>query len=210
MPHSYFVSGIGTEIGKTVISSILVEALEADYWKPIQSGDLDYSDSMKIRAYISNSKTVIHPEGFRLKTPMSPHAAADIDDIHIGLEDFKLPVTENHLIVEGAGGLLVPINHQQTLIELIQQLGLEVILVSRHYLGSINHTLLSIEALKSRNIPIKGIIFNGNEHPTTEGIIQELADIPVLFRLPELPAINQKEITQFAKKLSAELLEKIG
>ncbi len=105
-----FVTGIGTDVGKTVVSAILTEALEADYWKPVQAGDLDNSDSIKIGNLISNNQTVIHSEGIKLTSPMSPHAAAEIDSIEIKLSDFKFPKTENNLIVEGAGGLMVPLN----------------------------------------------------------------------------------------------------
>ena len=140
-----FVTGIGTEVGKTVIAAILTEKLKADYWKPVQAGDLDDSDTMKVRALVSNSVSVFHEEGFRLNHPMSPHAAAERDGVEIGLEDFEMPQTENHLVIEGAGGLMVPLNDQDCVIDLIEGSGTEVVLVSRNYLGSINHTLLSIE-----------------------------------------------------------------
>ncbi len=198
---AYFVSGISTEIGKTVVSAILVEAFQADYWKPVQSGDLHFSDTMKVEKWISNTKTVFHPEQFCLKTPMSPHASAEIDNITIQLSDFHLPKTSNTLIIEGAGGLLVPLNDKDCIIDLIQHLQVEVIVVSQHYLGSINHTLLSIEALKARNIPIKGIVFNGDEHPSTEAIIQKMADVPILFRLNQLEEISAQQIQKFVKSI---------
>ena len=112
-----FVTGIGTDVGKTVVSAILTEALEADYWKPIQAGDLDNSDSLKIERFISNNKTVIHLEGVKLNSPMSPHAAAEIDSLEIQLSDFVLPETANHLVVEGAGGLMVPLNDKDLIID---------------------------------------------------------------------------------------------
>lgn len=178
--EQYIVAGIGTEVGKTVISAILVEKLQADYWKPVQAGELDFSDTHKVSSWISNDKSVFHPERYRLHTPMSPHAAADIDQVKIDLADFQLPQTDNALIVELAGGLMVPLNQEQLIIDLVAQLGLPVILVSYYYLGSINHTLLSIDALKARNIPIKGIIFNGTEVPTTKEVILNYAQIPYL------------------------------
>jgi dethiobiotin synthetase len=181
----FFVTGISTEVGKTVISAILTEALEADYWKPVQSGDLDFGDADKVKSWISNEKSVFHPERFRLNTPASPHWSAEIDGVEIKLEDFKLPQTENHLIVEGAGGLLVPLNDQDLLIDLMEQLNLPVILVSRNYLGSINHTLLSIEALERRNIPIAGIIFNGQPTPSTENYILNYTQIPLIGHVKE-------------------------
>ncbi|TNF77380.1 MAG: ATP-dependent dethiobiotin synthetase BioD, partial [Bacteroidetes bacterium] len=113
-----FVTGISTEVGKTMASAILVEALQADYWKPVQAGDLEYSDSDKVRDLISNARTVIHPNAFALRTPMSPHAAAEIDGIRITLDTIVLPKTENHLVIEGAGGLLVPLNETDTILDL--------------------------------------------------------------------------------------------
>lgn len=192
MKEQLFVTGIGTEIGKTVIAAILTEALKADYWKPVQAGDLDNSDTHKVLKWTSNTKA--HPETHRLNTPMSPHAAAAIDGIEISLSDFQLPQTSNKLIVEGAGGLMVPLNDKDCILDLIAQLKIAVVLVSRHYLGSINHTLLSVAMLKNRNIPIKGIIFNGDEHPTTESIIKKMTQVPILGRIPELKEINKQTI----------------
>ncbi len=149
MNRHFFITGISTEVGKTLVSAIVTEALEADYWKPIQSGDLDDSDSHKIERLISNPKTKIHPNSYALKTPMSPHAAADIDGVRIDTTKIVTPQTANDLVIEGAGGLLVPLNEKETIADLIKP-GYKVILVSRNYLGSINHTLLSVEALKHR------------------------------------------------------------
>jgi dethiobiotin synthetase len=166
----YFITGIGTDVGKTIASAIITEALEADYWKPIQAGDLNNSDSHKVEKYISNTKTIFHKNSYALNTPASPHLAADIDNIEIDLKKIKAPKTKNRLVIEGAGGLYVPLNQKDTIADLIQS-DYKVIVVSRHYLGSINHTLLTIEALKSRNIAIAGIIFNGDENIATEEII---------------------------------------
>jgi dethiobiotin synthetase len=197
-----FITGIGTDVGKTVISAILTEYLQADYWKPVQSGDLHNSDSMKVRALVSNAKSVFHPERYRLTNPLSPHASAAIDGIQISLDDFELPQTDNNLIVEGAGGLFVPINERDTVIDLIERLKIPVILVSRNYLGSINHTMLSIEALKARNIQIEGIVFNGVSTPATERFIEENTNIPVLFRLEDLSEISQATIKEKANGIN--------
>ncbi len=194
-----FVTGISTEVGKTVVSSILTEYLQADYWKPIQSGDLHFSDTMKVQSLVSNSKSVFHPERYRLQSPLSPHASAEIDGIQISLNDFVLPQTENNLIVEGAGGLFVPLNEKDTVIDLIERLKLPVVLVSRNYLGSINHTMLSIEALKVRGIKIEGIVFNGEPTPATERFIEENSHIPVLFRLNELTELTKSTIKSTAE-----------
>jgi len=200
-----FVTGIGTEVGKTVISAILTEALTADYWKPIQAGDLDYSDTHKVVELISNSKSNFHEETFRLNHPMSPHAAAERDEVEIRLSDFHIPTTDNHLIIEGAGGLMVPINKTDCIIDLIEQSEAEVILVSRNYLGSINHTLLSIEALQKRHIPIKGIIFNGSENIDTESIIIYMSGVRHLGRVDEEESIDKNVILKYAQQFKEAL-----
>jgi dethiobiotin synthetase len=187
-----FVTGIGTDVGKTVVSAILTEALEADYWKPVQAGDLDNSDSIKVERFISNKKTVIHPEGMKLNSPMSPHAAAAIDGVGIELSTFKLPETNNNLVVEGAGGLMVPLNDKELIIDLIQHLNIEVVLVSQNYLGSINHTILSIDALKTRGIKVLGIIFNGEENVETEKYVLNYSGLKCLGRVQQHQQINKE------------------
>jgi dethiobiotin synthetase len=191
---TYFVTGIGTEIGKTVVSAALVEKLQADYWKPVQSGDLDNSDSNKIKNLISNKKTRIFPEGYRLTQPFSPHKSAALDGITIEAEKFVMPETSNALIIEGAGGLMVPLNDHFMMIDLIKQLGAEVILVSKNYLGSINHTLLSIYTLGQYDIPVKGIIFNGPKDIYTKDFILQYTGIELLGHLPEYEPIDKKAI----------------
>lgn len=200
----FFITGIGTEIGKTVVSAIVTEYLQADYWKPVQSGDLHWTDTMKVQSLTSNSKSVFHPERHRLNAPLSPHASAALDGVQIKLSDFTLPQTSNHLVVEGAGGLMVPLNEHDVLIDLIQQLQIPVILVSRNYLGSINHTLLSFEALKQRNIPIAGIVFNGEPNPASESFIENYTQLPVLFRVGNLDDITPESIRDVVKQLPIE------
>ncbi len=194
-----FITGIGTEVGKTVASAIVTEALQADYFKPIQAGDLENSDTHKVERLVSNSVTKFHPNAFALKTPMSPHAAAEIDQVQIKAEEVKRPTTTNdYLVIEGAGGLLVPINSTQTIADLMQQED-KIIVVSRHYLGSINHTLLTIEALKSRGLTCAGIIFSGEEHPTTESIIEEMAQVPILGRIDQEPYFDENVVREYAE-----------
>ena len=195
-----FVTGIGTEVGKTVVSAILTEALQADYWKPVQAGDLDYSDTHKVKDMVSNSKSVFHDESFALNHPMSPHAAAERDGVEISLEEFKIPKTENHMIIEGAGGLMVPLNRKDCIIDLIEDLGVEVVLVSRNYLGSINHTLLSVEALVSRGITIKGVIFNDEENVDTESVILKMTGLKCLGRVEMEEDLTQEVISNYASK----------
>lgn len=198
--NSFFVTGIGTEVGKTVISSILVRALQADYWKPVQSGDLEWSDTDKVRAWSGMDSSTFFPEAYRLKQPLSPHASAERDGVLIDRAAFALPKTSRPLIVEGAGGLYVPLNRQDTMLDLIQDLGLPVILVSRHYLGSINHTLLSLSALKQRGISLAGLIFNGSPNPDTESVIEQMAGVEHVFRIEEMEKIDSDSIAALAAK----------
>ncbi|GAA4080311.1 dethiobiotin synthase [Flavobacterium cheonanense] len=200
-----FITGIGTDVGKTITSAIVTQALESDYWKPIQAGDLDNSDSHKIQRYICNDKTIIHENSYKLNTPASPHLAAAIDGITIDLKQIKVPSTDNHLVIEGAGGLLVPLNDNDTIIDLIQP-DYKIILVSRHYLGSINHTLLSFEALKSRNLKVSGIIFSGDENKATEEIILNKTKAKFIGRIDNEPYFDQNVIQYYADKFRENLL----
>lgn len=199
-----FITGIGTEVGKTITSAIVTEALKADYWKPVQAGDLDDSDTHKIKKYISNTKTKFHDNSYALNTPASPHLAAELDDITIDIKKIKAPKTKNHLVIEGAGGLLVPLNDNDTIADLIQP-DYKVIVVSRHYLGSINHTLLTIEALKQRNIAIAGIIFNGDENKATEEIILNKTGVNCIGRIENEPFFDKTVVRDYAETFKTEL-----
>ena len=201
MSKTYFITGIGTGIGKTIVSSIVTEKLQADYWKPIQSGDLDQSDSMKVESLISNSKTVIHKEAFRLTQPLSPHLSARLDNIDLSIDKLFTPSTDNTLIIEGAGGLMVPLNDRELLIDYIIALQVEVILVSQNYLGSINHTLLSLELLKARNVTVKGIIYNGGSNIETERYINQYSSVEILGNIPVLDVITKETIQQAGRYL---------
>lgn len=202
MAEKYFITGIGTGIGKTIVSAILTEKLKADYWKPIQSGDLANSDSLTIESLISNNQTKIHPETYRLNKPLSPHLSARLDGIAIEIASFKLPETANNLIIEGAGGLMVPLNNKQLIIDLIKNLAVEVIVVSQNYLGSINHTLLTINTLKQYQINIKGIIFNGEANLESEAYILKYTAINYLGNIPLLKNIEKDSIIEAVKNLS--------
>ncbi|MDX8552572.1 dethiobiotin synthase [Tenacibaculum sp. 1B UA] len=199
----YFITGISTEVGKTVAAAIVTEALEADYWKPIQSGDLEYSDTHKVEKLISNSTTVFHPNSYALQTPMSPHASAEIDGITIEIDNIKEPITKNHLVIEGAGGLLVPLNDKNTLLDVINP-NYKVIVVSRHYLGSINHSLLTVNLLKEKGFEVS-LIFSGNEHKTTEDIIKKMTGAPVIGRIEEEPYFDKNVIKEYAELLKDKL-----
>ena len=213
-----FITGISTDVGKTIASAIIVEALEADYWKPIQAGDLDHSDSHKINNYISNEgrpehsrRTVIHENRYAFNTPASPHLAAEIDGISIEIKNIVEPNPKSywdkhHLVIEGAGGVFVPLNDTDCIIDLIHP-DYKVIVVSRHYLGSINHTLLTIEALKNRNSNIGGIIFSGNENPATESIILKKTGVKFIGRIEEEPYFDKNVIKEYADLFRENLLQ---
>jgi dethiobiotin synthetase len=198
--QSIGVIGIHTEIGKTVTSAIIVEALGCDYWKPIQAGELDKSDTMVVRSLILNPYSVLHKEAYRLKLALSPHSAANRENQEIELENIKLPVTNNKLVVETAGGILSPINNFQTNLDLILHLNIPVVLVSKSYLGSINHTMLTINVLKQNNIEIKGIIFNGQKTIDSENFILLNSKLKCLGNIDEAK-VNTEMILSNANRL---------
>jgi dethiobiotin synthetase len=198
-----FVTGIGTDVGKTIVSAVLTEALEADYWKPVQAGELETGDSHTVTNLISNTKTTIHPNAYALNTPISPHAAAKIDGVNVDLQKIVIPETSNNLVIEGAGGLLVPLNDKQTILDLIQP-DYKVIVVSRHYLGSINHTLMTIELLQQKGFDVS-VIFNGDEHVTTENVIKEMTGVKVLGRIENEPYFDRNVVKEYAQIFSEKL-----
>jgi len=202
MEKPIFITGIGTDVGKTIVSAVLVEKFKTDYWKPVQSGDLANSDTIKVQSLVSNTRSVFHPEAYRLTQPFSPHKSADLDKIAIKLDGFVLPQTTNRLIIEGAGGLMVPLNNKDMIIDLIKKLDAEVVLVSRNYLGSINHTLLSVDALITRGINIKAIVFNGDTDTYTEDIIQsKLPKNTTVVRISDIGTVNKETILNAAGKM---------
>ncbi len=200
---TYFVTGISTDVGKTVASAIITEALEADYWKPVQAGDLDNCDTKKVERLVSNTKSKFHPNTYALQTPMSPHGAADIDGISIELDHIKPPKTDNNLVIEGAGGLLVPLNNTDTVFDIIQPHH-KVIVVSRHYLGSINHTLLTVNFLKEKEFDVS-LIFSGDKHPTTENIIKKMTGVKVIGRINEEPYFDKNVVKEYAQLFKGKL-----
>ncbi|TKC59319.1 dethiobiotin synthase [Pedobacter hiemivivus] len=193
MNNTYFITGIGTGIGKTIVSAVLTEKLKADYWKPVQSGDLDISDSLFVKHLVS-PETVIHPERYRLSQPLSPHLSAKLDGINITVASIKKPQTNNHLIIEGAGGLMVPLNDEELILDLIKGLQAKVIVVSQNYLGSINHTLLTLEILKANKIDVAGLIFNGTENQESEQYITNYSNVKVLGRIPKLSVVDHESV----------------
>jgi dethiobiotin synthetase len=201
-----FITGISTDVGKTIASAIIVEALQADYWKPIQAGDLEHSDTHKVQSLVSNTQSHFHSNSYALQTPASPHLAAAIDGITITMNQIQEPKTTNHLVVEGAGGILVPLNDTQSVVDLIQP-DYKVIVVSRHYLGSINHTLLTIEALQNRKIQVAGIIFSGDENTSSESLILSRTAVPFIGRIAQEPYFDTNVISEYAELFRENLLK---
>ncbi|MFM1931826.1 MAG: hypothetical protein RL226_1129 [Bacteroidota bacterium] len=201
----YFVTGIDTNAGKTVVSAALCHVLGADYWKPVQSGDLDNTDSMKVKA-LAPEDTHLFPERYQLTRPMSPHASAALDGIKIELSQLQLPSNARPLIVEGAGGIMVPLNEDQTILDLLLVWNIPTIVVTRNYLGSINHTLLSLEVLQQRGVPVAGIIVNGEGNRTSEAAIERMSGIPVLCRIPTLETLDRWTLATVATEIRSGFL----
>jgi dethiobiotin synthetase len=195
----YFVTAIGTDSGKTIASAILCEALGADYWKPIQSGTPRDTDT--VRALVTRSDIVMHPERYFLQIPASPHAAARAEGIDIDINDFTIPDGPRPLVIEGAGGIMVPINDSLLMIDLVKRTEAEIVVVSNHYLGSINHTLLTAEAINRRCLPVKGIIFNGNRNEETEKIILRHTGWSQLLQIEQEKKIDKEIICKYAQQL---------
>ena len=200
-----FITGIGTNVGKTVVSAILTEALQADYWKPIQSGTIEGKDSETVTSLISNSKTVIHPETYLLKQPLSPHFAAKLDGVTIEMEKLQLPTTCNHLIIEGAGGLLVPINKNEYVIDVAKKIDCEIVLVISSYLGCINHTLLSIAYLKSNNFKIYALVFNGDFDLEVKQSILDYTLNPIIIDIPTLNTLSKQLISEISMEVKNQI-----
>lgn len=186
MTKKYVIAGIDTDAGKSLIAAILCKGLKADYWKPVQCGFEPETDSQAIARLAGLPSQRIHPEAYALQAPQSPHAAAKQEGIEIDPAAIHIPVTDNTLIIEGAGGLMVPLNDRDLYIDLFARWSLPLILVVRTYLGCINHSLLSLEAIHRRNIPLQGIVFNEGGHPESEEVILAHAKAPLLGRVPRI------------------------
>ncbi len=195
-----FVTGIGTDVGKTIVSSILVEALKADYWKPVQSGTFYSTDSGTVRKLISNDISVIHPEAYSLKEHKSPHEAAANENIRIDPDKIVLPASSNKtLVIEGAGGVMVPLNEIYFIIDLIKKFEAEVVIVIQNYLGSINHSLLTIDVLKQHGIKVIGLVFNGSPHEPSQNIIMNYSGLPCIARIVKEDRMDKNVILKYKK-----------
>lgn len=202
---SIIIAGIHTGIGKTICSAVICQALGYDYFKPIQAGDLDNSDSVFIKKNVDNPSCIIHRESYQLNTPASPHFASALDGITIKKENIILPVSKNNIVIETAGGIMSPLAKNFLNIDLVQHFNLPVILVASNYLGSINHTLLSVSAMQQRNITIQGLVFSGEAVESTRQYILEYTQLPLLFSIPLFQNINSQVVADFAKTISINL-----
>ncbi len=196
-----FITGIGTDVGKTVAAAVITKALEADYWKPAQCGELDNSDSIKI-ARLTGLKTL--PEAYRLQAPMSPHAAADLEGVELSIDKIELPKTDKTIVVEGAGGVMVPFNSKETYLNLMVKFNLPVVLVTQHYLGSINHTMLSWRVLKDAGLNVAALVISGKAHESTESYFATQMDVPFI-RIRELGGLSSETIAVDAERLKSSI-----
>ena len=206
-----FITGTGTDVGKTLVAAIVAEALQADYWKPVQAGYMDGTDSMWVQQMLSNTQSIIHPELYRLKMAASPHIAAMEENVKIKIKDIvaHLPKTKNQLIIEGAGGLMVPLNKKELTIDLIKKLKAKVIIVSKNELGSINHSLLTATVLKKEKIPVAGWMFT-EEYQSYEEQIAEWSGYPVIASVKHLRDISKETILAEAVKMRPLLKKFLG
>jgi dethiobiotin synthetase len=189
--NKIFITGIGTGVGKTFISALLAKALEADYWKPVQAGYEEGTDSEYVQKTLIGTSSVIHPEVYKLKLPASPHIAAREEGVTISIQKIceKIPSISRNLIIEGAGGLLVPLNESEFVADLVKALDAKVILVSRNYLGSINHSLLTARVCREMELPVIGWIFN-DQYLNYEDEIVRWSNFPRIASIPFMKTAN--------------------
>lgn len=198
IPRRLFVTGTNTEIGKSLVSAMLMAGLRGKYWKPIQSGLEEMTDTEWIREKTGLPETHFHPETYRLRRAMSPHASAARENIRIELEAFRVPETDpsEHLIVEGAGGIMVPLNERHFMLDLMKQIAFPVLLVASSELGTINHVLLSLEQLRRNEVEIFGVVMNGPRHPSNREAIEHYGKAKVIAEINPLPAINAETLAE--------------
>lgn len=189
----YFITGTDTDCGKTIAAVWLALQLDGVYWKPIQSG-LEQRDVDTFKALTGFDDTRILHSIHELTQPLSPHEAAKRDGVRIDLEGFALPETDRQLVIEGAGGLMVPLNDKHLVIDLIKHLNCPAILVCRSTLGTINHTLLSLEALRARSIPVAGLIINGPKSPHNRQALEEYGRVPVIAEIDYLDPVSKESL----------------
>ena len=206
------ICGTDTDIGKTAISALLVQGLNATYWKPIQSGIIDGGDSSQVKKILNLSEKRLVPEAYIFKAAVSPHWAAELEGVSIDLNNLSMPNIEEFLIIETAGGLLVPLTRKILQIDLIKKWQLPVILVAKTGLGTLNHTLLSVEALRNRSIPILGLILNGPNHKDNPKTLEDLTKLPLIANIPQFPKLNRENLANTWKEqnIGAKLIKLLG
>ena len=183
-----FVTGTDTDVGKTLVAAWLTQAWGADYWKPVQTGAADITDYGTVTKLVPGA--VIHPSAYVFQAPLSPHEAARRERARIDLSALVAPVTSNLLVVEGAGGAMVPLNEVALTVDFMERLGLPAVIVARSGLGTINHTLMTLEVLRRRRIPILGVVMNGQRNPANRQAIEHFGAVPVLAEIQPLPAVT--------------------
>lgn len=193
-PLQLAICGTDTDVGKTVVSAWFVQGLGASYWKPVQSGLEGGGDSARVQRLLNLPRERLIPEVYRLSQPVSPHWAAELDGVTIEQARLNLPHCQGALVVETAGGLLVPLGRDWLQIDQLRRWGLPVLLVGRSGLGTLNHTLLSIEALRARAIPLLGLVLNGPPHPDNPRSLEQLSGVPVLAQLPALKPLSAESL----------------
>jgi dethiobiotin synthetase len=184
------IAGTDTDVGKTIVSALVVQGLGARYWKPVQSGTEDGGDSGRVQSLIDLPPERLLPEAYRLSAPVSPHWSAERDGVRIDPDRLTLPPGDDPLVVETAGGLLVPLRRDWLQIQQLERWQLPVLLVARSGLGTLNHTLLSLEALRRRGLAVLGLVLNGPLHADNPRTLEELGGVPVLLELPPLDPLN--------------------
>ncbi len=205
-----FITGIGTGVGKTIVSAIITEALQADYWKPIQAGFAEGTDKEMVKNLISNTQSILHDEVYKLKLAASPHIAAREENIAISIDEIcehytQLSISDRHIVIEGAGGIMVPLNENEFVIDLIKKLNAKVLLVSRNYLGSINHSLLTAEICKTKNIDVSGWIFN-DKYLNYEKEIERWSGFHKIASIPAAGKVDKAFVKEQANIIEEKLI----
>ena len=197
----FFVTGTDTEVGKTLVSAWLLTQLDGSYWKPIQAGTVPTTDSATVQSLAELPVSRVLPEAYLLPEPMAPHESARRANIAMDMEKLKLPPHDGLVVVEGAGGLMVPIVDGAYMIDLADALDLPIILVARSTLGTINHTLLSVEAIRRRGLPLAGVVISGPETPHNRAAIERFGKVEVLAEIPQLETINRDTLKAITPEL---------
>ena len=204
--QGFFVTGTDTDVGKTLVSAWLMTHVDAAYWKPVQAGVEPETDSMTVRRLAEVPAERILPEAYVLPEAMAPHEAARRAGLIIDMTKLSPPATDRLLLAEGAGGLLVPLNETAYVIDLAEQLEMPILLVARSTLGTINHTLLSIEALRRRGLPLAGVVMNGPETPHNRAAIERYGGVNVIAEIPWLPSVTRATLRAIEPELDLEKL----